>query len=280
MQAEAQILLGRLEQAWDAAVARGSASLMLRVIKLQAELSGLDRRTAGRRADLWPLPKEEARSGRGPAARRKRPRRRSECRPARSPWRSGTAATGPGGRWPSTGRNRKALERRADFDPDRHLADHLATACALHNAVEERRRLAPGTGSGSPAMTDHDISIHAADRTMERNNAIDRDRTPGRTAHRTDLHHTDLHPIDLHRAGLLPPEPARKPAGNGAADGNGGRRTYLAPAPTASPLDPAWVDETVEAARRAGLEGDDLARVGREAFRQYSGKCYAVERPR
>ena len=41
MRAEAQILLGRLEQAWDAAVARGSASLMLRVIKLQAELSGL-----------------------------------------------------------------------------------------------------------------------------------------------------------------------------------------------------------------------------------------------
>ena len=112
---------------------------------------------------------------------------------------------------------------------------------------------------------------------MERNNAIDRDRTD---LHRTGLHHTDLHPMDLHRAGLLPPEPARKPAGNGAADGNGGRRTYLAPAPTASPLDPAWVDETVEAARRAGLEGDDLARVGREAFRQYSGKCYAVERPR
>ena len=36
---EAQILLGRLEQAWDAAVEKGSASLMLRVVKLQAELS-------------------------------------------------------------------------------------------------------------------------------------------------------------------------------------------------------------------------------------------------
>ena len=107
---------------------------------------------------------------------------------------------------------------------------------------------------------------------MERNNAIDRDRT--------DLHRTDLHPIDLRRAGLLPPDATRKPAGNGAAGGNGGRRTYLAPAPTASPLDPAWVDETVEAARRAGVEGGDLARVKCEAFRQYAGKCYAVERPR
>ena len=249
---------------------------MLRVVKMQAELSGLDRRAVDRRAELWPLP-EEALSG--------------EALPGEAETAAPAELVPPGplalalrhgrdraGRALAQHRaQRKALERRADFDPDRHLADHLATACALHNAVEERRRLAPGTGSGSPAMTDHDIFIHAADRTMERNNAIDRDRTD---LHRTGLHHTDLHPMDLHRAGLLPPEPARKPAGNGAADGNGGRRTYLAPAPTASPLDPAWVDETVEAARRAGLEGDDLARVGREAFRQYSGKCYAVERPR
>ncbi len=62
MQAEAQILLGRLEQAWDTAVARGSASPMLRVIKMPADLSGLDRRTADRRAELWPLP-DEALSG-------------------------------------------------------------------------------------------------------------------------------------------------------------------------------------------------------------------------
>ena len=62
MQAEAQILLGRLEQAWDTAVARGSVSPMLRVIKMPADLSGLDRRTADRRAELWPLP-DEALSG-------------------------------------------------------------------------------------------------------------------------------------------------------------------------------------------------------------------------
>ena len=62
MQAEAQILLGRLEQAWDTAVARGAVSPMLRVIKMPADLSGLDRRTADRRAELWPLP-DEALSG-------------------------------------------------------------------------------------------------------------------------------------------------------------------------------------------------------------------------
>ena len=55
---EAQILLGRLEQAWDAAVEKGSAALMLRVVKMQADLSGLDRRHAHRRAGLWPLPGE------------------------------------------------------------------------------------------------------------------------------------------------------------------------------------------------------------------------------
>ena len=277
MQAEAQILLGRLEQAWDAAVARGSASLMLRVIKLQAELSGLDRRTAGRRADLWPLP-DEARSGEALSgeAETAAPAERMPPGPLAMALRHGRDRAG---RTLAQHRaHRKALERRPDFDPDRHLADHLATACALHNAVEERRRLAPGTGSGSPAMTDHDISLHGSIHGSSHEPVQDAG-TDSATG-RTDPNPVDLHPIDLRRAGLLPPEPARKPAGNGAADGNGGRRTYLAPAPTASPLDPAWVDETVEAARRAGLEGDDLARVGREAFRQYSGKCYAVERPR
>ena len=65
---EAQILLGRLEQAWDAAVEQGSASLMIRVVKLQAELSGLDRRSAHRRAGLWPLPGEEPGEGPGEGA--------------------------------------------------------------------------------------------------------------------------------------------------------------------------------------------------------------------
>ena len=56
---ESQILLERLEQAWDAAVAAGSASLMLRVIGMQADLSGLSRRGAAQRTDLWPFPEED-----------------------------------------------------------------------------------------------------------------------------------------------------------------------------------------------------------------------------
>ena len=38
---EAQILLARLEQAWDAAVASGSAYMMVRIIRFQAEITGL-----------------------------------------------------------------------------------------------------------------------------------------------------------------------------------------------------------------------------------------------
>ena len=47
---EACILLARLEQARDAAVASGSAYLMLRVLRLQAEIAGLTRPAAMRRA--------------------------------------------------------------------------------------------------------------------------------------------------------------------------------------------------------------------------------------
>ena len=75
---EAQILLGRLEQAWDAAVEKGSASLMLRVIRLQAELSGLDRRHAHRRAGLWPLPGEVPGEAPGEEAEAPPRRRRAE----------------------------------------------------------------------------------------------------------------------------------------------------------------------------------------------------------
>ena len=99
---------------------------------------------------------------------------------------------------------------------------------------------------------------------MERNGAIDCDRT--------DLHRMDLHPADLHRAGLLPPDVRQNPAGDANGDG-----VFEI---TASPLDPAWVDQTVEAARRAGVGGGDLACVKREAFRQYVGKHAAFERPR
>ena len=56
---EAQIVLARLEQAWDAAVASGSAYTMLRVLRFQAEITGLVAPAGGTRARLWPLPHED-----------------------------------------------------------------------------------------------------------------------------------------------------------------------------------------------------------------------------
>ena len=150
---EAQILLGRLEQAWDAAVEKGSASLMLRVIKLQADLSGLDRRQAHRRAGLWPLPGEvpgedalpdAGESGvAGPLAEAVR-RGRHRTERALAAHRAG----------------RKALERRRDFDE----ADWLATAQRLHATVEERRPRRPVriAGRPAPAMTNPDNSLHGS----------------------------------------------------------------------------------------------------------------------
>lgn len=57
--AEAQILLARLEQAWDAAVARNSAWLMYLVIRKQEELSGLGGAGTANRGALWPVPFED-----------------------------------------------------------------------------------------------------------------------------------------------------------------------------------------------------------------------------
>ena len=54
---EARIALARLEQAWDAAAASGSAYLMLQIVRLQAEIAGLT--APERRARLWPLPGED-----------------------------------------------------------------------------------------------------------------------------------------------------------------------------------------------------------------------------
>ncbi|MXW92855.1 MAG: hypothetical protein F4Z47_13800 [Rhodospirillaceae bacterium] len=57
--AESRILLARLEQAWDAATARGSAWLMYLVIRKQEELSGLGGAGAANRGALWPVPGED-----------------------------------------------------------------------------------------------------------------------------------------------------------------------------------------------------------------------------
>ena len=188
--AEAQILLGRLEQAWDAAVEQGSASLMIRVVKLQAELSGLDRRSAG----LWPLPGE--RSGEMPG---ETPVEDTIPRPAdREPG----PPTGPLAEAVRRGRHRteralachrasrKVLEQYSDFDE----ADWLATAQRLHATVEERRL--PGMRPLS-AMTNPDISLHPAADAPVPDSAPD-----GSVPTEPDI---SLH-RSLHRAGLLPAE--------------------------------------------------------------------------
>jgi len=147
--AEAQILLGRLEQAWDAAVEKGSASLMIRVVKLQADLSGLDRRHAHRRAGLWPLPGDGTGevSG-GPVAEAVR-RGRHRTERALAAHRA----------------SRMILEEYDDFDE----ADWLATAQRLHATVEERRSRTPDRAADGPdtrpdaaALTTPDISLHRA----------------------------------------------------------------------------------------------------------------------
>ncbi len=178
---EAQILLGRLEQAWDAAVEQGSASLMIRVVKLQAELSGLDRRGAQRRAGLWPLPGERPGDVAGDVAGEAAGEQAGEAAGEQAGEAAGEQAAEPG---PPEGplaeavrrgrhrteralaahrASRKALERRKDFDE----ADWLATAQRLHVTVEERRQPTQRTRPGgpppdAPAMTEPDISLHRA----------------------------------------------------------------------------------------------------------------------
>ena len=187
---EAQILLGRLEQAWDAAVEQGSASLMIRVVKLQAELSGLDRRGAGRRAGLWPLPEKRAGEATGEMPGEATGEDAVPCPADTEP--------GPLAEAVRRGRHRteralaahrasrKALERRKDFDE----ADWLATARRLHATVEERRL--PGTRPLS-AMTNPDNSLHPAADAPVPDSAPD-----GSVPTDPD--------ISLHRAGLVPAE--------------------------------------------------------------------------
>ena len=132
---EAKIVLARLEQAWDAAVASGSAYLMLRVLRFQAELSGLVRPAGANRARLWPMPHEdelgemeageaeEAGTEPGPLAEAVRSGRdRAERALARHR------------------ESREALEKQEDFDE----AAHEEAARKLMQAVEERERLPAG----------------------------------------------------------------------------------------------------------------------------------------
>ena len=127
---EAQIVLARLEQAWDAAVASGSAYMMVRIVRFQAELAGLTQ--PANRARLWPLPEEdefgeieageahEAGTVPGPLAEAVR---HGHARAERA------LARHCG--------SREALEAHEGFDG----AAHAGTAEKLVAAVEERERL-------------------------------------------------------------------------------------------------------------------------------------------
>ena len=127
---EAQIVLARLEQAWDAAVASGSAYTMLRVLRFQAEIAGLTQ--PANRARLWPMAGEdefgeieageahEAGTAPGPLAEAvRRGRDRADRALARHR------------------ESREAMEAEDGFDG----AAHAMTAGRLMAAVEERERL-------------------------------------------------------------------------------------------------------------------------------------------
>ena len=127
---EARIALARLEQAWDAAVASGSAYLMLQVVRLQAEIAGLTQ--PANRARLWPMPGDdefgemeageahEAGTEPGPLADAvRRGRDRAERALARHR------------------ESRAARETQDGFDE----AAHAETGERLAEAVEERQRL-------------------------------------------------------------------------------------------------------------------------------------------
>ena len=128
---EARIVLARLEQAWDAAVASGSAYMMVRVLRFQAEIAGLVG-SGGTRARLWPVAHEdelgeigageahEAGTEPGPLAEAVR---RGHARAERA------LARHCG--------NREAMEAQEGFD----AAAHEQAARRLAEAVEERTRL-------------------------------------------------------------------------------------------------------------------------------------------
>ena len=141
---EARIALARLEQAWDAAVASGSAYLMLQIVRLQAEIAGLVRPAGMRRAVLWPVAGEdefgesgggalEAGTEPGPladAVRRGRDRAERVLARHRQPGGAGTAGS---------------------FDE----TAHDRTAERLTEAVEERERLPVSFEPPAPPPAEH-----------------------------------------------------------------------------------------------------------------------------
>ncbi len=156
---EARILLARLEQAWDAAVASGSACMMLRVLRFQAEIAGLVG-PAGQnsRARLWPLPHEdefgEIEAGEaqevgtepGPLAEAVRSGLdRARCALARHC------------------ESREELEAQEGFDG----AAHDEVARRLAGAVEERMRLPVSFGPPSAPANDLPLADDPPEETYE-----------------------------------------------------------------------------------------------------------------
>ena len=129
---EARIMLARSEQVWDAAVASGSAYMMLRVLRFQAEIAGLVGSAGGNRARLWPLAHEDelGEVGAGEALEVG-----TEPGPLAEAVRCGRDRA-RGALERHRGR-REALEGQEGFDG----AAHEEAALRLAEAVEERMRL-------------------------------------------------------------------------------------------------------------------------------------------
>ena len=129
---EAQIVLARLEQAWDAAVASGSAYTMLRVLRFQAEIAGLVAPAGGTRARLWPVAHEDefGEIGAGEAHEAG-----TEPGPLAEAVRQGHARAEDA--LARHSESREALEAQEGFDE----AAHEEAARRLAEAVEERERL-------------------------------------------------------------------------------------------------------------------------------------------
>ena len=139
--AEVQILLARLEQVWQAAAAAEAPHLMLRVVRFQAELSGVSREGHALRPDFWPMPDEDEFGEVAAAAGMTAPgplaqavqlgRERAERTLARHEAQAQAQAPGPDG-------------QNAPAEGGVHGAVHGAAAAEaerLRAEIEERRRL-------------------------------------------------------------------------------------------------------------------------------------------
>ena len=155
---EARIVLARLEQAWDAAVASGSAYLMLRVLRFQAEIAGLVRPAGANRARLWPMPEEdefgEIEAGGAEEAG-------TEPGPLAEAVRSGLDRAER-----ALARHRESREereRQEGFD----RAAHEEVARRLAGAVEERERLPVSFETPAPVPDDRPLADDPPEETYE-----------------------------------------------------------------------------------------------------------------